>query len=96
MVLSSNLGKLYQEVITWLEAPDPSTNYYDALKKRQPTTGAWLIALPEFETWKTTPKSFIWLHGIRLSVLLNFSAPPTNFVYQLDVVKLYFRKCLKS
>jgi hypothetical protein len=47
-----------------LSSPDPSTNQNDALKKRHTGTGLWFVDGEKFAYWKTSPKSFIWLHGI--------------------------------
>jgi hypothetical protein len=49
----------------WLAPPDPTSNYIEALKKRQPTTGTWFIESTEYSIWKRNPGSFLWLHGIR-------------------------------
>jgi len=54
-----------QKILRWLSAPDPSSNYNIACKKRQPTTGAWFVEGEEFADWKKDLGSFIWLHGIR-------------------------------
>lgn len=48
----------------WLSAPDPSTNYHKALKKRQADTGLWFLFGAEFTKWKTAVPSSLWLHGI--------------------------------
>lgn len=53
----------HRTIITWLDAPDPSTNYNRALKARNPRTGSWFIERREFSHWKTTRGSLIWLHG---------------------------------
>ncbi|KAH0372123.1 purine and uridine phosphorylase, partial [Aureobasidium melanogenum] len=53
-----------KEIRDWLSAPDPSTNYTNALEKRHPDTGLWFIDGEAFERWKGQPNSFLWLHGI--------------------------------
>lgn len=52
------------KIIEWLDAPDPWTNYNKALKDRNPKTGLWFIGSSAYEDWKSTKKSFLWLHGI--------------------------------
>ena len=54
-----------RKIRQWLSPPDPSSNHNAACKKRQPTTGAWFFESLQFEEWKSSPNSFLWLHGIR-------------------------------
>ncbi|KAK7545178.1 uncharacterized protein J3D65DRAFT_664368 [Phyllosticta citribraziliensis] len=54
----------HDKILSWLSAPDPSTNYRKALKQRHPGSGQWFIQSPTYSEWKTAPKSFLWLHGI--------------------------------
>jgi hypothetical protein len=51
-------------MMDWLSAPDPSTNYMNALKKRHEGTGAWFTGGRAFDDWKKQPNSFLWLHGL--------------------------------
>jgi hypothetical protein len=53
-----------QQMMDWLSAPDPSTNYMNALKKRHEGTGAWFTGGRAFDDWKKQPNSFLWLHGL--------------------------------
>ncbi|MBK5652918.1 MAG: NACHT domain-containing protein, partial [Rhizobium sp.] len=48
----------------WLSAPDPSTNYQDALKLRQADTGLWFLESDAYTRWKTSATSPLWLYGI--------------------------------
>ncbi len=50
--------------MTWLNGPDPSTNYNKAIKDRNPKTGSWFIRSSAYTDWKATRGSFLWLHGI--------------------------------
>ncbi|TQW01480.1 phytoene dehydrogenase [Cordyceps javanica] len=52
------------KIIQWLSAPDPSTNLNTAREQHQPGTGQWLLDSETYKAWKTTPASFLWLHGI--------------------------------
>ncbi|KAM7182918.1 Ankyrin repeat-containing domain protein [Rhypophila sp. PSN 637] len=47
----------------WLKAPDVSVEYNAACKKRDPTTGLWLVKGPLFSSWLQTSNSFLWLSG---------------------------------
>ena len=55
--------KLRRDIIAWLSTTDPSTNHVEQRRKHQAMTGAWLIESKELDKWRTTPNSFIWLHG---------------------------------
>ncbi|KAH9204132.1 hypothetical protein DL95DRAFT_377186 [Leptodontidium sp. 2 PMI_412] len=58
------MGEKQQKIRHWLSAPDPSTNHNAACKLRQARTGEWFLKSDEFEKWKMTSRSFLWLHGI--------------------------------
>lgn len=53
-----------QKLLDWLGwSGDPSTNHNNAVKKREPETGAWFLESNEFYTWMRS-HGFLWLHGI--------------------------------
>ncbi|KAL2062624.1 hypothetical protein VTL71DRAFT_5696 [Oculimacula yallundae] len=52
------------DIQKWLAAPDPFTNHVANRKKRQPQTGIWLLSSKQYESWLTSPHSFLWLYGI--------------------------------
>ena len=54
----------------WVAAPDPFPNHAAAKKKRQPLTGDWFLSSELYAAWRSSPRSFLWLHGIRKSVLV--------------------------
>jgi hypothetical protein len=81
MELYSIADEMRKTIHHWLSAPDPSSNYNDACKKRQPTTGAWFIDGEKFKLWKSGLNSFIWLHGIRM-----FPSFHVHFVMMSDVM----------
>ena len=51
------------DIRAWLKAPDATTNYNEACKRRHPGTGLWFVKSPSFSTWLTQPNSFLWLNG---------------------------------
>ncbi|KAJ6789603.1 hypothetical protein PWT90_09841 [Aphanocladium album] len=51
-------------VIKWLSSPDPSTNLNKARELHQHGTGQWLLDSDRYQSWTTTPSSFLWLYGI--------------------------------
>ena len=90
-----------QKIRKWLSAPDPSSNHYDAVKKRGPETGLWLISGELLRNWKMSPHSFAWLYGIRMSSLYKIPSVTNNckqlvaesrFYGQLTVVDRYLQK----
>ena len=60
---AANLDSLSQKIVTWLAAPDPSSNYNSAREKHHYGTGQWLLDNPSYLEWKTRPASLLWLHG---------------------------------
>ena len=60
---AANLDRLSQQIVTWLAAPDPSSNYNFAREKHHPDTGLWLLDSLTYLQWKKQPASLLWLHG---------------------------------
>ncbi|KAI3573696.1 hypothetical protein IWW34DRAFT_553241, partial [Fusarium oxysporum f. sp. albedinis] len=48
----------------WLKAPDATINFNEAVKKKHPGTGLWLVKGPAFTSWLEKPGSFLWLVGL--------------------------------
>jgi hypothetical protein len=59
-----------EAIIRWLSTTDPSANFHASRKKCQSETGQWLINRADFEDWKMSPNSLLWLYGIRELLLL--------------------------
>ena len=55
--------QLSKKIFSWLAAPDPSSNFESARKKRQQDTGKWLLESPTFVAWKESACSLLWLFG---------------------------------
>lgn len=53
-----------ESVPDWLTAPDPYTDYINALKLREDHTGSWLLNNEHYQRWKTGDTSSMWLVGI--------------------------------
>ena len=60
---AANLDSLSRQIVTWLAAPDPSSNYNSAREKHHSDTGLWLLDSPAYLKWKNQPASLLWLHG---------------------------------
>lgn len=58
-------AQVSHELRSWsgLKAPDVSVNYNEACKKRHSGTGHWFVKGTDFNTWLSTPNSFLWLNG---------------------------------
>ena len=61
--ISTKADSLRSKILQWLKAPDPSSNYNAALKRRHPGTGSWLLKYEAFLRWKDSSSSFLWLFG---------------------------------
>lgn len=82
-----------RDIRDWLSAPDPSSNYENALEKRHARTGLWFTSSQVFVDWKKQPNSFLWLHGIPgagKTVLSSTIIEQLNIVSRPGQVLLYF------
>ena len=66
--LATGIATLTNETSTknvsrWLAAPDHSSNHHAACKKKQPSTGSWLLDGDKFKSWKREPCSLLCLNG---------------------------------
>lgn len=61
---NEDIDKRRDAILRWLSSPDPSSSYQKALKLRQPDTGLWFLESEQYASWKASPSSFAWLHGI--------------------------------
>lgn len=59
--------ELRGKLIKWLSVTDPSSNYLAARKKHESSTGEWLLRHGNFEKWKKSQNTLLWLSGIRES-----------------------------
>lgn len=57
------IEELQNKLSRWLGLPDPSTNYHAALDRRHSETGLWLVNGQQFDEWKSSASSLMWLHG---------------------------------
>jgi hypothetical protein len=65
----------WERIHRWLAAPDPSPNYYAALKKPQPKIDAWFIEGRQFGQWCRELESVIWLYGFLAAGTLSWLLP---------------------
>ena len=57
-------GPIHNNILRWLSAPDPSSNYNRALKDRHAATGDWFLKGKAYQDWLSETYSLLWLHGI--------------------------------
>ena len=57
-------GDQREKIDRWLSPPDPSTNYNEALQRRQESSGLWFLQTDAFAKWNKRQNSFLWLYGI--------------------------------
>jgi ankyrin repeat domain-containing protein 50 len=57
-------------IIYWLSTTDPSVNFHASCKKCQPETGKWVVDRGDFNEWRVSRNSFLWIHGIRKCLLI--------------------------
>lgn len=53
-----------QQLLNWLSAPDPSTNFNRAKNQRHAETGTWFLESEPYSTWQNNPSASMWLHGL--------------------------------
>lgn len=51
-------------MLQWLSNDDPSIGHNRAVQKKQPGSGQWFLESADFSTWRSSPRSLAWLHGI--------------------------------
>ncbi|KAL9602876.1 MAG: hypothetical protein Q9219_001572 [cf. Caloplaca sp. 3 TL-2023] len=56
-------NQISAEIVSWLKAPDATVDHNNAVAKRHPGTGSWLIKASVFQKWLEEDKSFLWLYG---------------------------------
>lgn len=61
--LTSSLGKLKDQILSWLSVADPRSNHDRACKSHKSGTGDWFTKGQAYRDWLMKPKSFFWLNG---------------------------------
>ncbi|KAL2025681.1 hypothetical protein VTO58DRAFT_103907 [Aureobasidium pullulans] len=65
---------VYLNIVKWLSAPDPSTNFNEAQEQRREGTGSWFLQGQVLNQWKEKPSSIIGL-------LQHEDPPPCPLIY---------------
>jgi ankyrin repeat protein len=53
-----------QAIVSWLGPPFPTSAFNDAQRLRSVDTGNWFLEGKQYERWKQSPHSVLWLSGI--------------------------------
>ncbi|KAL4757474.1 uncharacterized protein BDW70DRAFT_171367 [Aspergillus foveolatus] len=80
-----------EDQLVWISKADFSARQRNLQKKRTADTGIWLLDSQEYNDWKYTPGSILWLPGISgcgKSVLCSTVIQDLEEVCQLDPSKL--------
>ncbi|KAL8993537.1 MAG: hypothetical protein Q9169_006273 [Polycauliona sp. 2 TL-2023] len=62
--LENNVTSHRKNVLAWLDAPNPTSKYTNAVKTRHIGTGTWYTNSNAFDRWANDSKSISWLWGI--------------------------------
>ena len=63
-VTNLQVDERHKKVHQWLSAPDPSSNYNEALKSRYANTCIWFPETKAYLDWLAKRSSLLWLYGI--------------------------------
>jgi hypothetical protein len=64
------MDDLHAKIVKYLNPPSPEDDYLKSLAARVPNSGQWVFTHDNFEEWRESHKSTLWIHGIR-----KFSLP---------------------
>ncbi|KAI1129523.1 hypothetical protein F5Y10DRAFT_276704 [Nemania abortiva] len=78
----SRVSQLSSEIRSWLKAPDAAVNFNDAVKKKHPRTGLWLVRSRAFKEWLKNPNSFLWIRGLAGCGKSVLCSTAIQFAYQ--------------
>ena len=63
-IVNIQIDEMHKKIRQWLFAPDPSSNYNEALKDRHANTGTWFLKTNAYSKWLSQSDSLLWLYGI--------------------------------
>ena len=50
-------------ILDWLSTFSVSDSHNSAISRREPGTGAWILSLPEYHSWRTSDSGLLWIFG---------------------------------
>ena len=57
-------ARVLESLLPWLSSVDISSSHNRLRRLKEEGTGRWFLTSEEFEAWKTSPASSLWLHGV--------------------------------
>ena len=63
IITASVLAKEEEDILQWLSQYPFYRSHNTAVNKQKPCTGDWVFDLPQYETWKKSGRSLLWLYG---------------------------------
>jgi hypothetical protein len=60
-----------KELVSWLEAPDPSRTHNNLQGQHHKGTGEWFFGTNDYFRWRQVPSSILWIKGKRMSPSLS-------------------------
>ncbi|KAK5675253.1 hypothetical protein LTS10_012014 [Elasticomyces elasticus] len=63
LLLSEAEAAKLERILTWLRAPDVTSNHNAACLRRHPGTGQWFLDSAEYLSWKYGGTARLWVHG---------------------------------
>jgi hypothetical protein len=61
----SGVGDQREKIIQWVASSDTVGSFHQSIcDQRQAGTGDWFLQSKTYQKWRSSPASFIWLHGI--------------------------------
>ncbi|KAK5690619.1 hypothetical protein LTR97_012175 [Elasticomyces elasticus] len=62
-LLSDAEAAKLERILTWIRAPDVTSNHNAACLRRHPGTGQWFLDSADYLSWKYGGTARLWLHG---------------------------------
>jgi hypothetical protein len=62
-ILDTQQSDEFRKIVAWLAPPDPGTNHATARQRHERETGDWLLKSSQYQSWKTSAVSHLWLYG---------------------------------
>ncbi|KAK5711420.1 hypothetical protein LTR15_012493 [Elasticomyces elasticus] len=62
-LLSDAEAAKLERILTWIRAPDVTSNHNAACLRRHPGTGQWFLDSADYLSWKYGSTARLWLHG---------------------------------
>ena len=65
----ANSSEEKNRIRQWLGGPHNEAIHAEFVSRRRQGTGSWILKIPQYQMWKDSRASFLWLSGIRMPPL---------------------------